>query len=112
MRSGKTLYSYEETQKALKAGLHPIGIYGANGLSIVHNEEELNQYYGLDLGSEDIIVITHTVACCRCGKANVVTLQRGDDIVYLDDILIADNWQKDQYGRWFCDECSYPGGDD
>jgi hypothetical protein len=60
----------------------------------------------------DVTVIKHTVACCRCGKNNTVKLDRGDDIVYLDDILIGDGWQKDEHNRWFCDECSYPGGDD
>jgi hypothetical protein len=60
----------------------------------------------------DVTVIKHSVSCCRCGKAEVLELQRGGDIVYIADMLLELRWTQDSYGRWFCDECSYKGGDD
>lgn len=69
-------------------------------------------WIGWDIGLEDITVITHSVSCCKCGKAEHLKFQRGDDIVYLADMLKELNWTQDKYGRWFCDGCSYPGGDD
>ncbi len=57
-------------------------------------------------------MITHSVSCCRCGKSEALKFQRGDDIVYLADILHEKGWTQDKYGRWFCNECSYIDGDD
>lgn len=57
-------------------------------------------------------MITHTVSCCKCGNHEILKFQNGEDIVYMADILIERGWTQDKYGRWFCNDCSYPNGDD
>lgn len=70
-------------------------------------------YYGVDYSSqEDITVIKHSVSCCRCGNNELLEFQNASDFIYFDDNMKELGWEKDKYGRWFCDECSYKGGDD
>lgn len=60
----------------------------------------------------DATMIKHSVSCCRCGKSELLEFQNASDFIYFDDTMKELGWEKDKYGRWFCNDCSYKGGDD
>lgn len=108
------MWAFREALKVLDAGISTIYMADMDGYHPIHNKEELVQYYGWDMGSEegDVTVIKHSVSCCRCGNSELLEFQNASDFIYFDDNMKELGWEKDKYGRWFCDECSYKGGDD
>ena len=73
------------------------------------------EFQGTPTKEGDILTMTVqtiTIACCRCGKNEPVTIKSASDVIYLDDVMKELGWTKDKFNRWFCNECSYKGGDD